>query len=172
MRSWGRSVFLWFALLLALPILIPLGFVMLIAVHRQIMHFVPRASATMAIPELSATVTATAYQDGSRYLDIRLNGRRYVRQLPRPRSIFDLDPTPWFETCVYRTARNEIAFNMWRHVEIIANEARRAEDGVRALEGAVYLGVFESGPQRGHIIFKPAEPARPAGPFRESRSAC
>jgi hypothetical protein len=168
-RGWGA--FQSIAFLLSLPFLIPAAFILLFILHQQIMHYVPRASAVMTIPDLAATVTATAYHDGMRYLDVRVNGRKYVRQLPRPRNIFGLGSTPWFETCIYRTARNEVAFNMWRFVEIMANDAYRPSDGVKALEGATYLGVFQSGALRDDIIFKAAEPPRSAGPF-DDRLAC
>jgi hypothetical protein len=169
--SRGR-VFWWFALVVSLPILIPAAFVLLLVLHHEIMHYVPRASATMTVPDLAASVKAIAYQDGSRYLDIRASERRYLRQLPRPRNIFDLGSTSWFETCIYRTARNEIAFNMWRYVEIIADAAYRPDDGVRSLDGATWLGAFVPA-AHGDIVFRPAEPARPAGPFGDrNRTAC
>ena len=167
-----RRVWPIYLLILSLPILVPVGFVLLIMLHYDAMHYVPKFSAQTTIAEPAATVTATAYYDGTRYLNIRVNGRRYVRQLPRPRYIFDLGSTPWFETCLYRTARNEIAFNMWRYIEIIADEAYRPDDGIKALEGATYLGVFQPGARVDELIFKPADPPRPAAVSESNRTAC
>lgn len=176
--SRGWRMFRFVALLLSLPILIPAGFILLIVLHQMIMAYVPRASAEMTIAEVPATVTAVAYHNGGRYLDITVNGQRYLRQLPRPMNIFDLGSTSWFSTCVYRTAQNEVAFNMWRYVEVVTadrfrkDEPYRPGDGVKALDGATYLGVFAEAPH-GEIVFQPATPPRPAGPFSErERTAC
>jgi hypothetical protein len=166
----ARSVWPTVRVILALPLLIPAGFALLVISFSNLMHYIPRVSADAVLAAPAATVTATWYYDGSRYLKIDVNGRRHVRQLPRPANVFDLNPNPWFETCLYRTTGNQLAFNTWGYVEVIADEPYRPDGGVEALKGAVYLGVFDGGPEPGEIVFSPANGANSAVP--SSRPGC
>src|SRR4051794_4982666 len=80
----ARGVWPTVRVILALPLLIPIGFVLLVITLSNLMHYIPRVSADATFVAPAASVTATWYYDGGRYLKIHVNGRSYVRQLPRP----------------------------------------------------------------------------------------